>query len=147
MMSENTKFVYTYITAFIISAAAVLIDFARAGWHFGLENINSSTIILSLALFSFIIINQITFDSINSLFKKVENFPKEINTATETFVERLKKDIDTFKQNLSRGRVEHDHKNYRALIYEPDKGAIINSFEDEKDQSRNVLFSSTTINS
>src|SRR5205814_8089170 len=72
--------------------------------------------------------------------------PNEVRRATREEVNNLKEDNEEFRRQLARGVVEHEHHYYRTLTYKRDEGTLYNGFGNEKDLSRNVLFSNKTVN-
>ncbi len=151
-MNSNTKYsfksiiilgVFFAFIGFLLSLIPVL---AGNNWSLtGLKLTEFSFIspIIILAISFAASISLSTLSNLNEEFLKFPNIIKDVTTGS---VDRLKHDINEFKEKLSSGIVKHEDYTYRALIYYEGNGEIRNGFAEDKQSSRNILFSNKTIN-
>ncbi|MBI2966411.1 MAG: hypothetical protein HYY40_01180 [Bacteroidetes bacterium] len=146
------------VVAFLLN---IFPELYKSNWNFNVIHIDEFTLMVPVLLFGWQIITAVNSKRVlmnsyenservlgNSklVLESLQKIPDDIQKRTRDEVNHLKSDNEEFRRQLAKGVVEHDLHYYRTLTYKKDEGSLFNGFGDEKERSRNVLFSNKTIN-
>ena len=156
MIKRKNKIYHSLIIALIFFVLSIFLKtvyiLLYSDWNFTKINLDqySFTLFVPILIFAWKLIIDIVSErqseELNQLATSIKELPKSIQEITKQEVDKLKEDNEKFRKDLAKGVVEHDQHYYRTLTYKKEEGSIFNGFGDAKEVSRNVLFSSKTIN-
>ncbi len=158
MNKESTKvFLALYITAATITVVAILIDYYHDNWKVSLENIDLITVIIAFTSFAIPALTQVIVQTlieiipnradqiIKARFLTLNSKLEEFNIMRSELADLHQKQTN-IQNALAKGIVPYGERAYRTLEYIETKGMLLNRFETDEQQTRNVLFSNQTIN-